>query len=62
MEIYETYGMTETITHIAAKKIGTEAFSVLPNVVVTVDERDCLVIDAKNISHEHRKGSLHDIL
>ena len=52
MEIYETYGMTETITHIAAKKIGTEAFSVLPNVVVSVDERDCLVIDAKNISHE----------
>ena len=27
MEIYETYGMTETITHIAAKKIGEKAFT-----------------------------------
>ena len=52
IEIYETYGMTETITHIAAKKIGEEAFTVLPNVTVSVDERHCLVIDAKNISEE----------
>lgn len=52
IEIYETYGMTETITHIAAKKIGEEAFTVLPNVTVSVDERQCLVIDAKNISEE----------
>ncbi|MNF30274.1 2-succinylbenzoate--CoA ligase [compost metagenome] len=52
IEIYETYGMTETITHIAAKKIGEEAFTVLPNVTVSVDDRQCLVIDAKNISEE----------
>lgn len=52
MEIYETYGMTETITHIAAKKIGAEAFSVLPNVSVSIDERECLVINAKNISKD----------
>lgn len=52
IEIYETYGMTETITHIAAKKIGEEAFTVLPNVTVSVDDRHCLVIDAKNISEE----------
>jgi O-succinylbenzoic acid--CoA ligase len=50
MEIYETYGMTETITHIAAKRIGEEAFTVLPNVKISVDERECLVIKAKNIS------------
>lgn len=52
MEIYETYGMTETITHIAAKRIGAEAFSVLPNVSVSADDRECLVINAKNISKE----------
>jgi len=52
MEIYETYGMTETITHIAAKKIGEKAFTVLPNVKVSVDERQCLVIKAKNISKD----------
>lgn len=50
MEIYETYGMTETITHIAAKKIGEKAFTTLPNVTVSADERQCLVIKAKNIS------------
>ena len=50
MEVYETYGMTETITHIAAKRIGEEAFTVLPNVSVSSDERECLVVKAKNIS------------
>lgn len=52
MDIYETYGMTETITHIAAKKIGAEAFTVLPNVTVSADDRNCLVIKAKNISKD----------
>ncbi|PWA07571.1 AMP-binding protein [Flavobacterium laiguense] len=52
IQIYETYGMTETITHIAAKKIGEEAFSTLPNVTVSVNENQCLVVLAKNISNE----------
>ena len=52
MEIYETYGMTETITHIAAKKIGEKEFTVLPNVKVSVNDDQCLVIDAKNISKD----------
>jgi O-succinylbenzoic acid--CoA ligase len=51
-EIYETYGMTETITHIAAKKVGAEAFTTLPNVTVSVNENQCLEIIAKNISNE----------
>jgi O-succinylbenzoic acid--CoA ligase len=25
-EVYETYGMTETVTHIAAKKVGRTLF------------------------------------
>ncbi|TDD97051.1 AMP-binding protein [Flavobacterium cellulosilyticum] len=52
MEIFETYGMTETITHIAAKKIGEKNFTVLPNVTVSVNEEQCLVINAKNISND----------
>ena len=51
-EVYETYGMTETITHIAAKKIGEEAFSILPNIEISQDDRNCLVINALNISEE----------
>lgn len=50
-KVYETYGMTETITHIAAKKIGEETFSILPNIKISQDERNCLVIDALKISN-----------
>lgn len=51
-KIYETYGMTETITHIAAKPIGEEAFTVLPNVNISQDERQCLIIDPYVICNE----------
>ena len=50
--IYETYGMTETITHIAARKMGAKAFTTLPNVVLSQDENNCLLIHASNISNE----------
>lgn len=49
-EIYETYGMTETITHIAAKKIGEDAFTVFPNVILSQDDNNCLLIKALSIS------------
>lgn len=48
--IYETYGMTETITHIAVKKIKEEYFTALPNVRLSKNERGCLVIDAPRVS------------
>lgn len=51
-EIYETYGMTETITHIAAKRVGERAFTVLPNVTVSSNENNCLVVHAKKINPE----------
>ena len=49
---FETYGMTETITHIAAKKVGEKAFTVLPDVTISYDDRNCLVIHAPRISDE----------
>lgn len=51
-DIYETYGMTETITHIAAKRIGENYFRVLEHVSISIDERSCLVINAPSISNE----------
>ncbi|MEG0849535.1 MAG: AMP-binding protein [Flavobacterium sp.] len=51
-EIYETYGMTETITHIAAKRVGESVFSILPNVKIEKDDRGCLVIYVSSISNE----------
>ena len=49
---FESYGMTETISHIAIKKIGEQAFNVLPNVTISADERSCLVIEASELFHE----------
>lgn len=55
-EVYETYGMTETITHIAAKRLNgknkSKYFTTLPGVLVTQDERNCLVIKAPYLSSE----------
>lgn len=51
-DIYETYGMTETITHIAAKKIGEAFFNIFEHVSITTDDRSCLVIDVPSISDE----------
>ena len=53
-QIFATYGMTETITHIAVKKLNhvhqfPNFYEVLPNITIYKDERNCLVIEAKNI-------------
>lgn len=50
--VYETYGMTETITHIAARRVGENVFTVLPNVKIAQDDRGCLVITVPYISDE----------
>lgn len=47
---FESYGMTETISHIAIKRIGEKCFTVLPNVSIALDERNCLVIEALELS------------
>ena len=49
---FETYGMTETITHVAVKKIGTDTFKTLPHISLSKDNRDCLVIHAPKILTE----------
>jgi O-succinylbenzoic acid--CoA ligase len=51
-QVYETYGMTETVTHIAAKRVGQKAFSILPNIQISQNELNCLIIDAPKISNE----------
>lgn len=52
IQVFETYGMTETVSHIAAKPVGEKHFTVLPNVGIAVDDRQCLTIDAPAISDE----------
>lgn len=54
--VFETYGMTETITHIAAKRLNGDVksrnFTTLPGVMVSIDERNCLVIKAPYLSDD----------
>ncbi|MEO1485120.1 MAG: AMP-binding protein [Bacteroidota bacterium] len=52
-QAYETYGMTETITHIAFRLLNGQAekiFQTLPQITVSSDERACLVIYAPRIA------------
>ena len=53
---YATYGMTETITHIAVKRLNTPqakaTYQALENVQFSQDKRGCLVIDAPHLSYE----------
>ncbi len=58
-KIFATYGMTETVTHIAVKKLNqfsqTELgsashFTILPDISISLDDRKCLVIDAPKVS------------
>jgi O-succinylbenzoic acid--CoA ligase len=51
-QAFESYGMTETISHIAIKPIGAKEFTVLPNINISLDERNCLVIEALELSKE----------
>lgn len=52
-ELYETYGMTETCSHIALRRFnGNEKpdyFSILPGITIRTDERGCLVVRAPHL-------------
>lgn len=51
-ECYETYGMTETYTHIALRKltpVSRDHFECLPGVTVKEDSDGCLIIKAEHL-------------
>ncbi|MFY0629280.1 MAG: AMP-binding protein [Flavobacteriaceae bacterium] len=66
--VYATYGMTETITHIAVQQLNIfphspvpskeqieryqSHYEVLPNVSISTDKRGCLIINAPKVSGE----------
>ncbi|WP_138433495.1 AMP-binding protein [Winogradskyella algicola] len=57
-KFFETYGMTETVTHVAVRQLPSKAskaekyFNAIPNVTFSQDERQCLVINAYNLVDE----------
>ena len=52
--IFETYGMTETVSHIAVRQLNNSykinSFKTLPNIEITQDDRDCLIVNAPFVS------------
>ncbi|MEZ0484002.1 AMP-binding protein [Fibrella aquatica] len=54
--VFSTYGMTETVSHIAIRQLNgperTDLFQVLPGVEVGTDERNCLHITAAATNFE----------
>ncbi|WP_079243161.1 AMP-binding protein [Chryseobacterium indologenes] len=53
--IFETYGMSETLSHIGLKQLMPEQedyFTVFENVSISLDERGCLKIFAPNVNAE----------
>jgi len=53
-EVYESFGMTETYTHFALKRINgpspDRGFKLLEGVKISQDQRNCLVVDVKGIT------------
>ena len=56
--IFETYGMTETVTHVAVRQLESKVlkgeiyFNALPNVTFAQDERQCLIVNATKLVSE----------
>lgn len=55
-QVYETYGMTETLTHVAIKPLNgpdkSNIFSALDGIRFDLDSRECLVIHATALNPE----------
>jgi O-succinylbenzoic acid--CoA ligase len=53
-EVWETYGMTETLSHIALRAVNGKRkeahFTPLKNVLLSIDPRGCLIINAQGIT------------
>ena len=52
-ELYETYGMTETCSHVALRRMNgneqSDCFTILEGVAIRQDERGCLTIKAPHL-------------
>ncbi len=52
VQSFESYGMTEAITHIALKEISEQFFRTLKGISIRKDNRDCLVIQTPYFEEE----------
>lgn len=53
VQCYATYGMTETVSHVALRSINgrkaSQWYEAMPGIRFSVDERDCLIIHAPHL-------------
>ena len=49
---YVTYGMTETCSHVALRRVGEDLYHALPGISFSTDDRGCLIIDAPAFSYK----------
>lgn len=63
--IFSTYGMTETISHIALRRISPnleETFKVLPKIKIEQDARHCLVIQTPFIKKKIKTNDIVELI
>lgn len=64
--VYATYGMTETVSHIALQKLnGIDAddhFTTLPGIKISPDERGCLVIELPEFNEKIITNDIVEII
>lgn len=58
--MFVTYGMTETCSHVALRQLGTPLYQALPGISFSTDARGCLVIEAPAFSF--RKIVTNDVV
>jgi len=65
-EVYISYGMAETCSHVAIRQISgmqyDRHYQAIPGVVFSVDDRNCLIIDADYIDHKIKTNDVVDLI
>ena len=49
INVWSSYGMTETLSHIALRRISEDYYSPLPDISLSQDQDDCLIISAPSL-------------
>ena len=52
INVWSSYGMTETLSHIALRHISEDHYTPLPGITLSQDQDGCLVIDAPHLCSE----------
>ena len=52
INVWSSYGMTETLSHIALRRISDDYYTPLPGITLRQDQEGCLIIDAPHLCSE----------